>query len=68
LNCPRCHAERPDVAHFCHVCGQDVRSDDLTRRRSYAAKPDEPGAIDVDRAPTEIRRLTEEAQQASSGG
>lgn len=32
------------------------------------AKPDEPGAIDVDRAPTEIRRLTEEAQQASSGG
>jgi hypothetical protein len=44
LNCPRCHAELPDVAHFCHVCGQDVRSDDLTRRRSFAAKPDEPVA------------------------
>jgi hypothetical protein len=44
LNCPRCHAELPDVAHFCHVCGQDVRSEDLTRRRSFAAKPDEPVA------------------------
>ena len=44
MNCPRCHAELPDVAHFCHVCGQDVRSDDLTRRRSFAAKPDEPVA------------------------
>ena len=42
MNCPRCHTELPDVAHFCHVCGQDIRSDDLTRRRSYAAKPDEP--------------------------
>lgn len=41
MNCPRCHAELPDVAHYCHVCGQDVRSDDLTRRRSFAAKPDE---------------------------
>lgn len=44
MNCPRCHAELPDVAHFCHVCGQDVRSDDLARRRSFAAKPDEPVA------------------------
>jgi hypothetical protein len=44
LNCPRCHAELPDVAHFCHVCGQDVRSEDLGRRRSFAAKPDEPVA------------------------
>lgn len=44
MNCPRCHAELPDVAHFCHVCGQDIRSDDLTRRRSFAAKPDEPVA------------------------
>jgi hypothetical protein len=44
LNCPRCHAELPDVAHFCHICGQDVRSDDLTRRHSFAAKPDEPVA------------------------
>jgi hypothetical protein len=44
LNCPRCYAELPDVAHYCHVCGQDVRSDDLTRSRSFAAKPDEPVA------------------------
>lgn len=44
MNCPRCHAELPDVAHFCHVCGQDIRSDDLARRRSFAAKPDEPVA------------------------
>ncbi len=44
MNCPRCHTELPDVAHFCHVCGQDVRSEDLTRRRSFAAKPDEPVA------------------------
>lgn len=42
--CPRCRAELPEVAHFCHVCGQDVRSDDLSRRRSFAAKPDEPVA------------------------
>ena len=44
LECPRCRAELPDVAHFCHVCGQDLRSEDLTRRRSFAAKPDEPVA------------------------
>ena len=37
-------AELPEVAHFCHVCGQDLRSADLARRRSFAAKPDEPVA------------------------
>jgi hypothetical protein len=34
----------PEVAHFCQVCGQDLRSDDQSRRRSFAAKPDEPVA------------------------
>jgi hypothetical protein len=32
------------VAHFCHVCGQDQRSADLARRKSFAARPDEPVA------------------------
>jgi PrsW family intramembrane metalloprotease len=44
LECPRCRAELPEVAHFCHVCGQDQRSADFARRRSYAARPDEPVA------------------------
>jgi hypothetical protein len=44
LQCPRCRAELPEVAHFCHICGQDQRSADLTRRKSFAAKPDEPVA------------------------
>jgi hypothetical protein len=44
LECPRCRAELPEVAHFCHVCGQDQRSADLARRKSFAAKPDEPVA------------------------
>jgi PrsW family intramembrane metalloprotease len=44
LECPRCRAELPEVAHFCHVCGQDQRSTDFARRRSFAAKPDEPVA------------------------
>jgi PrsW family intramembrane metalloprotease len=44
LECPRCRAELPEVAHFCHVCGQDQRSADFARKRSYAARPDEPVA------------------------
>ena len=44
MECPRCRAELPEVAHFCHICGQDERSGDLVRRRSFAAKPDEPVA------------------------
>jgi hypothetical protein len=44
LECPRCRADLPEVAHFCHICGQDQRSSDLSRRRSFAAKPDEPVA------------------------
>jgi len=42
LECPRCRAELPEIAHFCHICGQDQRSADLARRKSFAAKPDEP--------------------------
>jgi hypothetical protein len=44
LPCPRCGSDLPEVAHFCHVCGQDLRTDDLARRKSFAAKPDEPVA------------------------
>jgi hypothetical protein len=44
VECPRCRTDLPEVAHFCHVCGQDLRSADLARRRSFAAKPDEPVA------------------------
>lgn len=42
MPCPRCRADLPDAAHYCHVCGQDVRSGDVARRRSFAVKPDEP--------------------------
>ncbi len=44
MECPRCQAELPEVAHFCHICGQDQRSADTARRKSFAAKPDEPVA------------------------
>ncbi|GAB3761568.1 PrsW family intramembrane metalloprotease [Microlunatus parietis] len=42
MECPRCRAELPEVAHFCHVCGQDQRSGDQARRKAFAVKPDEP--------------------------
>lgn len=44
MECPRCRAELPEVAHFCQTCGQDMRSPDLARRQSFAVKPDEPVA------------------------
>lgn len=44
MECPRCHAPLPRVAHFCHVCGQDLPTGDAARRRSFAAQPDEPVA------------------------
>ena len=44
MECPRCRADLPEVAHYCHICGQDQRSSDLARRKSFAAKPDEPVA------------------------
>ncbi|SDE51745.1 PrsW family intramembrane metalloprotease [Auraticoccus monumenti] len=44
MDCPRCQTQLPDVAHFCHHCGLDVRSTDVSRRKSFAVKPDEPVA------------------------
>ncbi|MET1007413.1 MAG: zinc ribbon domain-containing protein, partial [Propionibacteriaceae bacterium] len=44
MSCPRCGADLPAVAHFCHTCGQDLRTGDLARRKSFAVKPDEPVA------------------------
>lgn len=44
MECPRCGASLPDVAHFCHSCGQDMRTPDVARRKSFAVKPDEPVA------------------------
>jgi hypothetical protein len=44
MECPRCGAQLPEVAHFCHSCGQDMRTPDVARRKSFAVKPDEPVA------------------------
>lgn len=44
MDCPRCGAVTPEVAHFCQQCGNDLRSSDLARRKSFAVKPDEPVA------------------------
>jgi RsiW-degrading membrane proteinase PrsW (M82 family) len=44
VECPRCSSDVPEVSHFCHHCGNDVRSGDAERRKAYAAKPDEPVA------------------------
>ncbi len=44
MECSRCRASLPEVAHFCQVCGLDQRSADEARRQSFAAKPDEPVA------------------------
>jgi hypothetical protein len=42
--CPRCNSDVPEVSHFCHHCGNDVRSGDAERKKAYAARPDEPVA------------------------
>ncbi|WP_026927314.1 PrsW family intramembrane metalloprotease [Granulicoccus phenolivorans] len=44
MECPRCGAALPEVAHFCHRCGQDLRTPDEARKKSFAVKPDEPVA------------------------
>ena len=44
MECPRCHAQIPETAHFCSSCGDDRRGSDAGRRRSFAARPDEPVA------------------------
>ncbi len=44
MECRRCHTVLPNVAHFCHLCGQDMRSVEESRRNHFAVKPDEPVA------------------------
>ncbi len=41
MECPRCKSDVPEVSHFCHHCGADLRSGDADRKKAYAAKPDE---------------------------
>ncbi|HOQ53785.1 MAG TPA: zinc ribbon domain-containing protein [Micropruina sp.] len=42
MQCTRCHADVPEAAHYCQVCGLDTHNDDRARRTSFAAKPNEP--------------------------
>lgn len=44
MDCPRCGAHLPEVAHFCHRCGQDLVHPEEAKRKSFAVKPDEPVA------------------------
>lgn len=44
MQCPQCHAPLPDVAHYCHRCGHDVRGPGESRQQHFAVKPDEPVA------------------------
>ena len=44
MSCQRCGAQTPEVARFCQVCGLDLRTEDPSRRKSFAVKPDEPVA------------------------
>jgi hypothetical protein len=44
MECPQCHTPLPDVAHYCHKCGRDVRSSTESRQQHFAVKPDEPVA------------------------
>ena len=44
MHCSRCQSPVPEVAHFCHHCGQDLVPSDLRGRRRFAIQPDEPVA------------------------
>ncbi len=44
MHCSRCQSPVPEVAHFCHHCGQDLVSGDERGRRRFAVQPDEPVA------------------------
>jgi len=44
MHCSRCQSPVPEVAHFCHHCGQDLVSGDERGRRRFALQPDEPVA------------------------
>ncbi len=41
MQCTRCHADVPEAAHYCQVCGLDTHTDDGARKASFAAKPNE---------------------------
>jgi hypothetical protein len=43
MHCSRCQSPVPEVAHFCHHCGQDLVGAEH-RRRGFALQPDEPVA------------------------
>lgn len=42
MECPRCDGQIPEAAHFCHHCGHDLISQDVSRKKSYAAQPNQP--------------------------
>jgi PrsW family intramembrane metalloprotease len=44
MHCSRCQSPVPEVAHFCHHCGQDLLPGDTRSRRRFALQPDEPVA------------------------
>ncbi len=44
MHCSRCQSPVPEVAHFCHHCGQDLVPGDARGRRRFALQPDEPVA------------------------
>ena len=44
MHCSRCQSPVPEVAHFCHHCGQDLVGGDARRRPRFALQPDEPVA------------------------
>ncbi|MFZ0529990.1 MAG: zinc ribbon domain-containing protein [Propionicimonas sp.] len=44
MDCSRCHSSVPDVAHFCHRCGQNLVPGGAGDRRRFALQPDEPVA------------------------
>ncbi len=44
MDCPRCQSAVPDVAHFCHRCGQDLVPGAEKASRRFALAPNEPVA------------------------
>ena len=44
MHCSRCQSPVPEVAHFCHHCGQDLVAGTRRGRRRFALQPDEPVA------------------------
>ena len=43
MDCSRCQSSVPDVAHYCHRCGQDLVPTQERAKRRYALAPNEPG-------------------------